>query len=847
VPLPDNDPAVIGLDRLATIASEQLGQQVTRSIPADSGLGWKSGSIHPLQVLGTQYPGIVHDAVRGMIDPEARKQAESKALGQFFFFDAGAPRLLGVGPGEAYAGRPYPLPSDQLRAIRRELKAARQLLQPPQGVAVDLPGARQHLLSAWRVADGLRGAFLTIPGSAGWPVAPIVEAGQQLAGLDQVIPTGNLAQLSIAYRQIKAAADALDEAVSGVGTVQIFYVIEGFYLFRLLVRYRLKSSRAISPEAAATASGMLTELLANGHDWLSEWLRDKIVDFAARIAAVDPSGNTLFFLKGGRAIKYLEDQPEGGRNDWDTQIVINPLLPAAGWYALFVRVVNEALLALEQYKFEFYMLLNHHAPDFEQELDDAQAEAEAAEDAQDDGAEEEDLDAEPVVDPIDMGIEAMFDLFAAEEEPAGPKETNCKGELIDIGLPRYDSVEAYEQWTQLRGQILVADDGIPYPGYLYYVNEYLLMLRQVFAGASPSARKAPTRTKRLYGILGLAGTQVAIDGETAAAELLLPLSFAQVSQEPDLATRYALRAALVQFAEAYGFAKEPTFAAAFDQWLQPMLQGLVPQVAFPAAFMAGIQEMGAGWTPGYQRLAGAIAFCQWVSNQMEAHLTQRGRQLGSDPALRAFITAMAAIFPQWEEWELQLALGGSLAAAQQADYAQYAHVDELDPVTYASLGFYSPLENADYDTIYELVTDWVEGCAGGFTVVPDDADRAIRLYWNEQTIGLFTYAPLAAEAVLEQQPARPLVSWIWGVPMLGLPDLVRQYRRTAAQTEEFGRREVDRRTAAALTDISTSLANPEPPNPAIAALRDGRCNNLMISSASNAAGRNAAYPQPYYV
>lgn len=863
-PLPANDPAVVALDRLAAQASLDLAQQVTRAVPRDSALGWKGGAVHPLQVLATQYPAIVYDAVRGITDPEERKQSESRALGQFFFFDVGTPRLLGVSRDGAYAGRRYPLPSDQLQAVRRKLKEAQEALGPPADAA-DVQRARDALLAAWTIADGLLGAFLQLPGSAMWPVAPVVAAGQELGRLDQAIPTATAAQLPSAVRHIGNAADHLDQAVSGVGTVQMFYPILGFYLFRLLVRGRLRSDRAISAQAAAEASGKLTELLANGHPWLSDWLRDKIVDLSARIAAADPSGNTLFFLKGGRAIRYLEGQPQLGRNDWDTQIVINPNLPPAAWYALFLRISNEVLLALGDYKLEFYMLLNRHSQDFLAELQQAADAADADEDDEDEAA-VEGGPADPWEDPAGLGLQALFELMDEEDAP-GPHEANCKGELIDVGLPRYDSVEGIEQWAQLRGDILVAPDRIPYPGHLYYVNEYLLMLREVFAGASPSARKAPSRTQRLYSILALPGTQAAIDTGSANLQQLLPLSLNQVAQEPDVPTRYALKHSLVQFAFAYGLEKEPTLAAAFDAWLQPRLQGLVPQVPWPPAFLAAIQDLGNGWTPGNQRLGDAVAFCQRVSNEMEAHFATRARRLSADPALTGFIRCFCdnSLFSSREELELQLAIVGSYAAAQQAGYSQYRNPQDLDAVTYASMGLYTPLENADPAVMLEMVSPIVDQCLGGGQLLPpiapyvadgaqgnftrsdDPQDHAIRLYWPEMTIAPFTYTPLAVEIVAEADPARPLLSWIWGLPMLGLPDLIRQYRRSAAETEEYGRRSRTRDTAASLADMMTSAANPEPPNPAIAALRDYRCSHLMISSASNAAARSAAYPRSYYV
>ncbi|WP_163280034.1 hypothetical protein, partial [Klebsiella aerogenes] len=68
-----------------------------------------------------EYQGIVHDAVRGIVDPDLRKEVESRAMGEFFLFDAGPPRLLGVPRGGEYRGERFPIMEDRLRYARKAL------------------------------------------------------------------------------------------------------------------------------------------------------------------------------------------------------------------------------------------------------------------------------------------------------------------------------------------------------------------------------------------------------------------------------------------------------------------------------------------------------------------------------------------------------------------------------------------------------------------------------------------------------------------------------------------------------------------------------------------------------
>lgn len=850
------DPAVLCLDQVALEAGTRVQQSISRVQPRDAALAWKTASIHPLQALETEYQGIVHDAVHGIKDPDTRKPIESEALGDFFFFDSATPRLLGVQPGEGYNGDAFPMLEGKLLEASRQIKIASALLKPPANQQVEAPPLRIALQAAYDQLVAVRAAFVTLPGSDQWGVAPIANATAELTGVKPAIATLNtVTEAKAVIKHLKAAASQLKKAVAGLATVQMFYVIEPFYLFRLLVRYRIESDRAISPGTIAECSGVLTDLVTNGHPWLNDWLRDKVVDLAARIAVADPSGNTLFFLKGGRAIQYLQGTPASGKNDWDTQIVINPTLPPAIWYDLFLTVSNAVLLALQDYKAEFYMLLEHRAADFANEL--------AA------TAQRMDVDPQPAVAPDDdlfdpMEIDDPDDPMGVEDPPPGAADAhqaNCKAELIDVGLPRYDTVEALEQWEQLRTNILVAADGMPYPGYLYYIGEYVAILREVFAGVSPSQRKAPVRVERLYKILELGPVTGIIQQVRATiTPQLLPLSVAAVDSIPNGPTRDALLFLLQQFSEGYNLAIDPGLAVAFDQVFVTNLPNAHQLAPYSQAFSEAIAALvqAGKWDPGYGTLADAIGFCQWISQGFEAHFVQRAAMLLAPPQstqIDSFLRTMfnEGIFSPTEELEVQLAIDGSYGAFLQGQYLQYPRSGDLDPVTWVGLGISSPLPTASPATMLELVSplvdSWLQDNPGVFTVTTDAAANAIRLYWAQpQVIPPFTqgYTPLAVEIVARPPPERPLLSYIWGLGTLGLRELILQYRGLAAHIEEFGRRAKLRETAAAVTEMLTRASNPEPINPAITELQSSSAHHLMISTDSLAVGPRGAYPASYY-
>jgi hypothetical protein len=154
-----------------------------------------------------------------------------------------------------------------------------------------------------------------------------------------------------------------------LAAVKMNYAIGSFYLFRLLVQFAIQSDQEVTDEVRAKVSGTLTSLLHNDKaymSWLSAWLTEKISQIGDEVEKLNTGGNKVaFFLKGGRALKYFLGKPQEGENDWDTQILINPELPAKEWYRIFSKVHDVMLAKLTEFKAEFTDLVETHKGDFD--------------------------------------------------------------------------------------------------------------------------------------------------------------------------------------------------------------------------------------------------------------------------------------------------------------------------------------------------------------------------------------------------------------------------------------------------------------------------------------------------
>lgn len=87
-----------------------------------------------------------------------------------------------------------------------------------------------------------------------------------------------------------------------------------------------------------------------------------------------------------------------------------------------------------------------------------------------------------------------------------------RAELLDVSIPRDDSLETAEQWAHTRHQIAVYDN-IPLPNGEYFIDEYVLLFREVLDRKSSSAHKLTKRLNRACLIAGALGAELRQRGE----------------------------------------------------------------------------------------------------------------------------------------------------------------------------------------------------------------------------------------------------------------------------------------------------------------------------------------------
>ncbi len=205
-----------------------------------------------------------------------------------------------------------------------------------------------------------------------------------------------------------------------------------------------------------------------------------------------------------------------------------------------------------------------------------------------------------------------FEVTAKNSSQKPPPSESFRAELIDVSVPRRDTIEAVEQWAHTRGQI-VPVDGIPVPNFWYYLDEYVLMTREVYAGTSRSARKFGKRLRRGH-MLGMATEPTFVKllaervGNCKAGGL--PQTGAAIEAEPVQANRAAMLTLASQFWGSYRLHRDPGLKGQVDRAL--------------AATFAAVSKKKAAGAAGY-------AYSVWaghlVGRAIRAHLAVRAEQL----------------------------------------------------------------------------------------------------------------------------------------------------------------------------------------------------------------------------
>jgi hypothetical protein len=576
-----------------------------------------------------------------------------------------------------------------------------------------------------------------------------------------------------------------------LASVKMDNLNETYFLARLLVRYEARSPKAIKPEVRIDLSGNLTKLLNNGAGmaWLSKWLGSKIGQIAKAIDALNvPERHVLFYLKGGRALNYFLGTPKEGENDWDTQIVIDPSLPAEDWYQWYRRVHDIVLDALQGSRTEFTDLVEENVASFAEHLKGK---------AGPDDVEDEEIDEN---EQRDLALRGAL--------------AGVKAELIDIGIERRDSTAGIEEWTRLsvgKGLITSAD-GVVYPHRQYYVNEYLMLLRDAFRPKAPVAdvKKSPRRIKRFGMILKRRDVDADPDGahaETDAERLAaLPKTSAEIDKLKAHEGRQELfRIMMAQFAEAYNFSQDRELAALFDE-------RAATEMANPPALPERLDAELAKYAEE-RAIASDVGVAHALSQVMQEHWTERDSFFEDNhDFFLTLLREMAGVaMPKLAAAEAQFAVAGSYAASLQAKRLRETP-SGLEPIRRVLVklqcrkgqGEPAKLEEATLNAVRDALTKAAES-TGKLTVQQaSDKYKSMLVYWREKVkIGDFEYAPLVMKirGAAQTGDQLPVLSSIEGVPVLDLRYLVADYRKKAAKVDERGSRRTLFSAIAAVSEL----------------------------------------------
>ena len=487
----------------------------------------------------------------------------------------------------------------------------------------------------------------------------------------------------------------------------------------------------------------------------------------------------LFFVKGGRALNYFLGTREKGE-DWDTQVVIDPRLPAMEWYQCFSDVHDTVLAVLGTFAAEFTRLVVDNAGPFMEYLESLPGPK---------AGDDEEIDENEVGD-VNSGAE----------------HASCKAELIDIGIPRRDSPSALEEWLRLsaRDALSTSDDGVIYPTREYYLNEYLTMARETFLPDAPDVRvaKAPKRLTRFGQILN--GDPEALSEVVKKRLAALP-KMAERRLALTRRDRKVLFASLVsQFVEAYNLVQDTELATLVDA---AFLQLLANPPPLPAKLANTLVD------DAQKVVAGDVCMAHTLAENMREHWRARNgffEDKDNDTFFLEFVRHLAeSTSGALKNAKAQFAIAGSYAARLHAKHLR-APVDGLEPIRRVLVKLQCPHGQNEADVLKAVRGVIVEAAekTGKLQVadVPDARNRSLVLKWHQEVrIGTLTYAPLVMKIRGAAQPKRtselPVLASIDGLPVLDLRYIAADYLKKTAKIDELRSRETLKSAVAAVSEM----------------------------------------------
>jgi len=855
---PDN-PGKELLEKMGEIAyrKAKLKYRLDLKSAKDSSIGWFGSAVHPLQPLETAYQGLAGEAMRSVPvanNPNAmdeRKQKCEEVLKKYFVSPSVTPAPIRENGSNDTIVERLKSTKSLVSSLSNKLYAKDEatignnddLLKLAKEAFEKFSAEVDAVLKAFKDLETKNRPQPNPNAPSPYPSPIILDAEDKLQTFNtdrgtidtQTTPDdkGKLVK-KLCNTNASELNKVVGMAADGLAQVQMLYFIDAFYLFRLLVPYSVIADGEVDGGTKGDASSALTEMLNNNLDgsdkmkWINDWLIAKMVSFADELAKIPDADNRVFFhLKGGRALQYLLGTPEMGENDWDTAIVINPNLPPNEWYETFNQVHDVVLKELWKAKNEFFVKIHENHGDTDDRFDQVS-------------------NASPQ---------------AALSAPLGYVSevgNGCKAELIDVGIPRRDTAEAAEQWHLMgpkedgdKSRVIRVNsakwtDNVPIPPHSYFIDEYILMAREALANVSPKPRKMCKRIRRLSDIMNLTSGD--------SANMLTKAIDEHYKEVPDnlrksldgkisgLATdeqRFA-KVLYRQFVKSYDLEGDPGLGEAFGKVFVAEVDNrgnLKPNSEVKAGIdedenkhkwkdvehgkilqWALLADKLSGWRTkkctmfekhfmdrqkffGFERSVDLPDWGPTVSAQIPKDPKDRRKKLTS--FIKSLYNNMLFDDGGASEWEVRLAVTGSLAVFLHADEARLEKnlMDKLDPIRTIDLKIFTYQPSTKKDKVVSMflkpaLDRYYSGQGVKFTH-QNGSDDSLLLFWPEKVkIGedLDPYSPVIFKLSFEKPGRWPVLSNVTGFPVVSLRYLAREYREKAAHAEEFGRKNVLKET-----------------------------------------------------
>ena len=379
---------------------------------------------------------------------------------------------------------------------------------------------------------------------------------------------------------------------------------------------------------------------------------------------------------------------------------------------------------------------------------------------------------------------------AASNTPA------ARPRLIDIRHSRRGSASGLEEWTRLSaaGALKTAQNGVIYPHREYYLNEYLMMIRQAFVETA-GAKKAPKRITR-FGLILASNAEPSHEGP--APRETLPKTFAAI-ENLNKARRELFTIMMSQFVQAYNLVQDRELAALFDTQAATLA---ADPPKLPVALAGVLDATQSG-------VAAAVGVAHALSELMQAHWGERSKFFDQqNQFFAAFLRELSQLTNEkLQQRGAQFAIAGSYAARLHAGHLRFKPVG-LEPIRRILVKLQCPQGQNEADVLSAVRDDIVKAAekTGNLQVadVPDAKKRSLVLNWRQKVaIGTFTYVPLVMKirGAAQAKPASqlPVKTRRSAASRFSTCACSRRLSEKSAKIDERGSRETLKSAAAAVS------------------------------------------------